>query len=228
MAIPELIYCADGNPRFAQIAIKAGFVYGAQLPRTIYFDPEFVDQDWKNPDLEKYVAAIAKYRPKMATVLDWERLEQLPEVLAWAETIAPFTETIIIIPKVIGGINRIPKMINNRPIRLGYSVPTSFGGTQVPIWEFGNRPIHLLGGSPQKQFELSYYLNVLSCDGNMHLKMATKYNAFFNPQKITSRGYWPTLYEFDGRKWGNGLINDAPYEAFRRSCETIKKMWTDQ
>jgi len=43
---------------------------------------------------------------------------------------------------------------------------------------------------------------------------------------MTKRGYWPTLNEKDGQKWGNGGKNaDAPYEAFRRSCKAIVDMW---
>jgi hypothetical protein len=78
--------------------------YGAQLPATVYYPPQFVDQDWKRPDRAAYVAAVAQHRPRMATVLDWERDEQLPEVLAWAEDVAPFVERVILIPKVIGGV----------------------------------------------------------------------------------------------------------------------------
>lgn len=226
----DLIYCADGNARFAEIAIEAGFTYGAQLPNKVYFSPEFVDQNWKDPDLYIYTASVAEYRPRMATVLDWELPDQLPTVLAWAETIAIFVDTIIIIPKVIGGISQLPTKINGRQIRLGYSVPTSFGGTQVPIWEFNKWPIHLLGGSPKKQFELSHYLNVVSLDGNYHLKMATKYNQFFvydGSARYASNRWWPTLRESNnGKNWGDGTDKaDAPYEAFRRSCQAIKKMW---
>lgn len=226
MAVPELIYCADGNARYAEIAINAGFLYGAQVPNTVYFDPYFVDQDWKNPDLDRYAEAVKNHRPFMASVLDWESQPQLPEVLRWAETIAPVVEVIMIIPKVVGGIDQIPEQIAGKSVRLGYSVPTKFGGTGVPIWEFKRRPTHLLGGSPQKQRELTYYLNVISVDGNMHLKMANQFNAFFDPQRRTPRGYWPTIEEYDGAKWGDGSDTaDAPYEAFRRSCEAIWAMW---
>jgi len=31
---PDLIYCADGNSRYAQIAIDNGWYYGAQMPNT--------------------------------------------------------------------------------------------------------------------------------------------------------------------------------------------------
>lgn len=230
MRVPELIYCSDGNKRFAQIAIEAGFIYGAQLPNTVYFMPEFVDQNWKQPDLEKYAAAVARYRPRLATVLDWEREEQLAEVLAWAETIAIFVETIIVIPKVIGLVHCLPRIIGDKPIRLGYSVPTRFSGTQVPGWEFGDWPVHLLGGSPLKQYELNRYLNVASADGNYALKMATKHNQYFEPTgcaRYARNRYWPTLREANGgANWGDGSNKtDAPYEAFRRSCEAIMRMW---
>lgn len=224
----DLIYCADGNRRFAEIAIEHGFKYGAQLPpRGLHFPPWFCDQDWQNPDREIYMTGLAKYRPHMASVLDWERLEQLPEVLAWAEEAAQYIEVVMIIPKVIGGVPRIPDTIGGKPVRLGYSVPTKFGGTALNYWEFGNRPVHVLGGSPHKQRRLTGFLNVVSIDGNMHHKMATRICAFWDPtKKISSRGYWPTIQEYDGRVWGDGSATaDAPYEAFRRSCENIIKMW---
>jgi hypothetical protein len=44
---PLLIYCADGNRSFAEIALRHGYEYGACLPNTIYLDPYFTDQDWR-------------------------------------------------------------------------------------------------------------------------------------------------------------------------------------
>jgi hypothetical protein len=222
----ELIYCASGNARFAEIAIKAGFLYGAQVPNTVYFPPYFVDNDFKRPDLERYAEAVKEHRPIIASAVDWMQYKQLPEVLSWAETIAPFVEIIMIIPKVIGRIDEIPRVIGGKPVRLGYSVPTSYGGTLCGYNEFAGWPVHILGGSPQKAKRLTRFLNVVSIDGNMHLKMATQKNAFFDPQKQTSRGYWPTLKDFDGTKWGDGSKKaDAPYEAFQRSCKAIMAMW---
>ena len=113
----EIIYCANGNRRFAQIAIEAGMTYGAQQPGTVYFPPEFADQDWKKPNRTAYMAALAQHRPRMATVIDWERDEQLPEVLEWAEEAAQYVETVILIPKVLGGIPRLPRRVF--PTRVG-------------------------------------------------------------------------------------------------------------
>jgi len=208
MAIPILIYCAYGNKHYAEISIAAGFRYGAQLPHRIYYPPYFVDQDWRKPNREKYMAALAKWRPHIASVLDWERVEQLPEVLSWAEEAAQYVEVVMIIPKVQNGVNLLPRVISGRPIRLGYSVPTRFAGTELMLSEFVGWPVHLLGGSPKKQLEIARYLDIASADGNAATKAAEYGN------------YW------DGRQWRDiGKCDDMPYKAFRRSCENIMAAW---
>jgi hypothetical protein len=234
MAIqPELIYCADGNSRFAQIAIDASFTYGAQLPNTVYFPVEFADQNWKAPDRARYMAALAEHKPRMATVLDLERPEQLSEVLAWAEEAATHVlEAVLIVPKYSGAIANLPRRIGGKEVRLAYSVPTKFGGTDVPTWEFASWPIHLLGGSPHRQIYLARQamLNVVSVDGNMATLMATRYCQFWAPgnARYASNRWWPTMREANnGNLWGDGSSSaDAPYEAFRRSCENIKEAWS--
>lgn len=223
METPTLIYCADGNKRFAEIAIKAGFLYGARLPaRGCHFPIHFADQDWKNPDRERYIAELAKYRPAVATVLDWEQEDQLPEVLAWAEEAAQHVEKVLIIPKVIGGIEQLPRAIGGKAVVLAYSIPTAYGGTPVPAWEFLGWPVHLLGGSPKRQMEMVRYLRVVSCDGNYAHKMAVRYCQFWVPgtARYARNRWWPTLREA-GVEWER----DAPYEAFRRSCANIMAAW---
>jgi len=202
--------------------------YGAQLPGTVYFPPEFADQDWKKPNRTAYMAALAQHRPRMATVIDWERDEQLPEVLEWAEEAAQYVETVIIIPKVLGGIPRLPRRIGGASVRLGYSVPTAYGGTELPLWEFLGWPVHLLGGSPHRQIAMAHYLNVVSVDGNYIAKMAQKWNQFWAlaPALYAKDRRWPRLQEADGRAWGDGSNTaDAPYEAFRRSCVNVLAAW---
>lgn len=221
--VPELIYCASGNARFAQIAIDAGFIYGAQLPGTVYHPVDFADQAWKRPNRDGYMAALMQHKPRMATVLDLERQEQLLEVLGWAEDAARFVEVVIIIPKVFGIVPEIPTAIGGKSVRLAYSVPTKYGGSELPLWEFGRRLVHLLGGSPQAQMKLARYLNVASVDGNMANKVALQHNRFWVPgtARYASNRYWPRLDEADNQAW-NG---DAPYEAFRRSCENVMRAW---
>ena len=221
MAIPDLIYCAAGNRRFAEIAKNAGYLLGAQLPGTVYFPIYFADQNWKSPDKERYLQAIETHRPYMASVIDWEHPEQINEVFAWAEDIATFVSVIMIIPKVTNETHKIPETIGSKPVRLGYSVPTRHGGTQVPLWEFKRRPVHLLGGSPGQQMRISRYLNVKSVDGNMMQKMAVKHCGVWEPGAKPFKNKWPSIKELDGEKWGD----NAPYEAFRRSCNNIMEAW---
>ena len=206
----DLIYCAAGNPRFAQIAIDAGFLYGAQLPNTIYHPPYFVDQNWRKPNREKYMAALALHRPHIATVLDLERDEQLPEVLAWAEDAAAHVQVVVIIPKAQGIVADLPRTIGGAEVRLGYSVPTKFAGTELPVWDFVGWPVHLLGGNPQNQMKLAQYLDVRSADGNAAQKAALSWGM-----------------EWCAGRWVHGAqyANDVPYHAFAESCRNIRQAW---
>lgn len=227
----DLIFCAAGNPAMMRIAVAAGYRYGARLPDTVY--PEiaplwFCDQDYARPDRAGYMAALAVHRPAMATVLDLERADQLPEVLDWAAEAAQYAGRVVIIPKCYGIIARLPRVIAGAEVVLGYSVPTRYGGTAVPCWEFAGWPVHLLGGSPQAQMwtwrQLSAVADVVSADGNYAQKLAVRYCQTWVPG--TAHGarnrWWPTLTELDGRRWSE---RGAPVEAFRRSCTTIMAAW---
>lgn len=227
MALPELIYCGGGNRRFYEIATAAGFRYGSQLPKTVYGPLWFADQDWRKPRRVAYMAALARHRPHMATVLDWERDEQLPEILDWAEEAAQHINWVLIVPKVQGGVARLPRRIGGRDVVLAYSVPTKYAGTSLPLWDFAGWPVHLLGGSPQAQMHAWQHMagqcDVVTADSNYAQKMAVRHCQFWvsGTARAANNRYWPTLNEADGRQW-NG---DGPYEAFRRSCENIMAAW---
>ncbi len=227
MTAPVLVYCAGGNRRFDEVALAAEYRLGARLPRTIYHPIWMADQDWRRPDRTTYMRALAEHRPTVATVLDWEREDQLSEVLDWAEEASQYVERVMIVPKVIGGIGRLPRRIGGAEVVLAYSVPTRFGGSPVCLWELEGWPVHLLGGSPQAQMRcwghLSSIAEVVSVDGNMAQRMATRWCQFWvdGSADYASNRWWPTLTEADGRRWaGNG-----PYEAFRRSCINIQMAW---
>lgn len=219
----ELIYCADGNKRFAGIALRYGLTYGAQLPNKVHHAVAFADQNWKKPDRRAYMDALKEHRPRLATVLDYERAEQLNEVISWAWEASQFvSEAVIIIPKVMNDIDRIPHTIAGKQVRLGYSVPTRFAGTEVPLWQFGNRPVHLLGGSPQKQHALARYLNAVSADGNYLQKVAIQ-NMFFCASRPTwsSNGIYPKLEDSPLGK----IEQDSIYVTFELSVMNLKALW---
>jgi hypothetical protein len=225
---PLLVYCADGNRRYAEIAIEHGFAYGAQPLKTFYFPIDFADVDPNNmPARADYINALAEHRPRIASVMDWTAEIELSEVLAWAEDAAAFVEVVLIIPKVHGGIARLPRRIGSAEVRLGYSVPTRHGGTEVFVGEFAGWPVHLLGGSPGQQMRLSRYMDVRSVDGNMANRMANLHCAFWRPGKRPYANAWPSLKQARGGElWGDGTDQaGATYEAFRRSCANIMAAW---
>lgn len=195
----DIIYCAN-NKTYGNWA-KDYIYVGTQLPNKVYFDIYFVDQDWKEPDREAYIAMVRQYKPHIATVLDWERPDQREEVLGWAEEIAPHVDVIVIIPKCPESIaylnrNNIRKM-NGKEVRLGYSVPTSHGGTELFVGEFAGWTVHALGGSPTRQLEVARYLNVVSVDGN-YIHHKVRRGQFFDGQR------WVQLqragYNFQGKE----------------------------
>ena len=165
----------------------------------------------------------------------------------WAEEAAQYAESVVIIPKVSGVIDRLPRRIGKARIVLGYSVPTRYGGTNVPLWEFNGWPIHLLGGSPEMQFALyalfsgtppptwlprkaaRFYernrmfmapgADVVSMDGNMASKLATQRASFWRREPGV-KGHWVNL-----REVGPGVEHDAPYAAFELSMQNIAAEW---
>jgi len=217
MAI-ELIYCGGSNRRFADIAVAAGYRYGAQLPRTIYAPLFFADQDWKRPNRAAYMAALAQHRPIMATVMDIEYPGQLDEALSWAEEAAQYVERVLLIPKC-DVISQLPRRIGGADVVLAFSVPTRYGGTPLPLWEFAGWPVHLLGGAPHVQMQYALHLqsiaDVVSVDGNYFQMKATRFCEHWQ-----APGQWVA----DGRK----TEHDAPYAAFERSCQNMRDAWRKQ
>lgn len=216
-----LIYCAGGNKRYVDIALRYGLKYGAQLPDTVYYPLAFADQNYHRPTRRRYMHALKKHRPAMATVLDWEAHCTESDVMNWAIEAAWYVPEVILIPKVPGAIERIPERIGNAKVRLGYSVETKWGKTDVECAEFGSRPVHLLGGSPQAQYNLRNKMNIVSADGNfVHARASA--NQFFTIGETSARNkHYPLLRE---SVYGD-VQRDTPYLAFELSCMNIRALW---
>ena len=217
----------SGSRQYSLIAKRNGFKYGARLPCTTYFDLHFADQNWKNPDLSKYIEYIKKERPSVATILDWELEEQEAEVFEWAEMVSPFVDLVLFIPKAENTIHKIPSSIGGTKVGLAYSVPTRYGGTKLPIQKFVGFPVHLLGGSPHKQMDI--YINrgdvdIVSADGNYHMKKAGFGEYWvWGSKRGRALGSWRNLNDYLGyraRSKGN-------YIAFDLSCRNIMKAWKE-
>lgn len=141
--------------------------------------PMFVDNDYEHYDHDRHRQVVEHWKPKYATVRDIMTPEQCAaagidfyetgQILEWAEDLLEAgAENVIIIPKV-DVMDQIPEKHV-----LGYSVPSSYGGTPLPIEAFRGRRVHLLGGSPS--LALGYFQKipdeVVSVDNNSLLRVA--------------------------------------------------------
>lgn len=171
----ERIFCANRSHKYAKIAVEFGWKLGNRLPTSNpYKDIYFADQDFKKPEnMPKYVESVKACSPTIATSLDLEHPSQLDLVMKYSEEISKYVETVIIIPKYTGIIASLPETINEKEIRLGYSVPSRYGKTDVPFFEFGTRPVHLLGGSLHAHLVLSDIMNVVSADANSLMRLSS-------------------------------------------------------
>lgn len=218
----ELIFCAGGNKTNSATALKYGFSYGAKLPSTLYYPLVFADQDYHNPRRRAYMHALRRHRPQLATVLDWDANASKALVFDWATEAAWYVPEVIIIPKLPGTVNEVPETIGNAKVRLGYSVPTSYGKTDAEVSEFGKRPVHLLGGHPFTQYELSKTMNAQSADGNFIQRMAGL-NCWFSidPMQGAKNKYFPMLQESGFAH----IQRDTPYFAFELACLNWRALW---
>ncbi len=104
-------------------------------------------------------------RPRLTVAQDVLDISNLPEVIDQAYSLLKYSEDVIIVPKAIEFEGCISDLIPDDFV-IGYSVPTKYGGTTLPLQSFGRRRVHLLGGRPDIQRKLADVLNVTSLDTN--------------------------------------------------------------
>src|SRR5258708_5484539 len=215
----DVIYCAGANPRLTAIAHEAGYLLGIRSDRAAYgFPISFIDIDYKRPDFAAHLHVVAKHSPRYATVPDLSETEvneaDIARAVNQAYLLKGYCETVLVVPKLSGQLAMIPP-----DIAIGYSVPTSYGGAQYPIWELTGRRVHLLGGSPHEQMDLHRYIAaagvVLSADGNMAQKIAIRF------AKYWQRGQW-VEHPRHGR-----AEKDLYLDCWQRSCTNIRQRWIE-
>lgn len=181
------------------MAYHSGLQYGfrsTDKPCTLH-DAIFVDNHYHKYNHQKHVAVVAQHRPKYATVRDLMTETQckeagipfysFDEVMRFAEEMEQYTEHVIVIPKY-DCIADIPQKYV-----LGYSVPTSYGGTPLETAHFKGRKVHLLGGEPRLQHEYWQLLKdeIVSIDNNYIHLLSQK------GQILNHENKWVRLQEVD-------------------------------
>lgn len=181
----DLIYC-NSSWKMARVAQAFGWLIGANSSKwterwRAKIPPEdvsFVDNEWQGYDHEQHMKVVKWNEPKYATVRDYVTEEQaehagiewfsFDETMDMANQVGEYAENVIIIPKV-DVIDAIPARF-----MLGYSVPSSYGGTPIPVTRFMGRRVHLLGGSwaSQRVYMTRLGPSCVSVDLNHHWKVA--------------------------------------------------------
>ena len=178
----------------------------------------FIDNEFKGYDHSAHVAAVKLLQPKYATTRDVMNRGQcdaagidfypLEAILDMAAEVEQYAQRVVLIPKY-DCVDDIPERF-----MLGYSVPSSYGGTPLPLEAFQGRDTHLLGGSWKLQRKALSVLgkSVVSLDNNMVMKVAqygttntpgggqAHINDVFQEGYRLSRPGWvlPMLYSFQG------------------------------
>ena len=162
------------------IAQELGWLCGARYThlRDIKTFPTlgFLDIDWKNYNFDKHLQAAMSLNPMLTVARDIEDIRDLDKILTQAYILKKYSQEVIIVPKDLKLKNRLNEIPND--FLLGYSVPTQYGGTQIPVKYF-TRPVHLLGGRPDVQRKLARKLIVKSLDCN-RFTLDAKFGKYFD------------------------------------------------
>jgi hypothetical protein len=164
-----------------EIAKDYGWWIGARYTNTrdikAFKTIDFVDIDWKHYSFDKHLSAVKAYQPKLTVARDIEDISNLDLILKQAKILSDYAENIIIVPKATELSDIMENYIPSRYL-FGYSVPTKYGGTEIPLHCF-KRKVHLLGGRPDVQKKLADHLNVNSFDCN-RFTLDARFGDYFN------------------------------------------------
>lgn len=203
--MPELFFCH--RYEFAVVADMMGFRLGTRSDQFDTnrgqkllgdgFEIDFVDNNFKNPDRERLEHIVEITDGEFVVLPDVYDGEDLQDIVSFGERLQEkHNTTPIIVPKDELDYSIIPK-----DWILGFSVPSGYSETEVPIDIFQSHKVHLLGGSPRNQIKYANKLldsggELYSIDGNSFTKAAT-YGNIINESNIMLG----ESGEIDGNAW---------------------------
>jgi hypothetical protein len=124
----------------------------------------FLDIEWKRYDFHRHLEAAALTRPMVTVARDIEDKRDLRRIIDQAYRLLEYAHDVVVVPKDPLLESNLAKAIPPNFI-LGFSVPTKYGGTTLSPHAF-QRPVHLLGGRPDRQRRLGELMPVVSFDTN--------------------------------------------------------------
>ena len=146
---------------FALDAYQLGFLPGFRedcgYQQTQYQDLNIpvgmLDNDFRNPDLERYVARFFEYEPRVGVIGDAYDVDEVEDYVAAAREIqGSYPEAdLIIVPKCRAVIDAIPEDLVLGYSR-GYADRLAHEFSEPTDWR--DRRVHILGGNPPKQLDV--------------------------------------------------------------------------
>jgi hypothetical protein len=133
------------------VGVREDYTYQGSL-RNVDVPVEILDNDFRNPNLDRYLDRFEGYEPRIAMLGDAYNAEEAQRYCRVARDLqASFPDTeVIIVPKCREAIRAIDEdIILGYP--MGYSDKTAEEYTTIVDWR--GRRVHLLGASPPKQYE---------------------------------------------------------------------------
>jgi hypothetical protein len=149
---------------------------------------EFVDNNFEDPSYERLVDIIERTDPAYAVLPDVYDTDDCDDVIAFGHRIHDgYDVTPVVVPKTEFDFTRLPGNWI-----LGFSVPSGYGETDVPIASFTTHPVHLLGGSHRNQLKFAnraveHGVELFSVDGNAFAKGASYGNLVNTPMMTLSK-----------------------------------------
>jgi len=243
--MPELFFCH--RYEFAFIADMMGFRIGT---RSDQFDTnrthllledgipvDFVDNNFKEPDRDRLENIVDRVDSEYVVLPDVYDRNDLEDIVEYGERLQEVYEIIpIVVPKDTLDYSMIPS-----EWLLGFSVPSGYGETDVPVELFTSHRVHLLGGSPRNQIKYANKLedvgaDLFSVDGNAFAKAAGYGNIINEPVEFLDESAhldqkaWAA--DADGyTDWGQRITQSLAryYELWRQwSLKTSERYSTEE
>lgn len=189
--------------------------------RNVDLPTGFLDNEYENPDLERYLDRFNETNPSVAVVGDAYNRSEAVEL---AETINELAEThtqktLIGAPKCREAI----KILGESEAVLGYANGSStIQGEDLGTVEFRGYDIHILGGTPGKTYDAIQMLTQPTLDNREPANIVgLDWNGFFRSAFAEPGEYWSNG---DGRDWEKDY-GSSTRETVARSLENIKRFW---
>lgn len=183
----KIYFVRGGCPDAPKVAEAGNMLYGIRNDYTAYAPVKMLDVNWKSYQWAQVVARAKELRPNFVILPDYEHPHQRRELWARYDLMSRIVPNVGIVAKFKDAIHDIPS-----EAILCLSIPApSYAGSfdELPYWrDVIDRDIHLLGGSPKKQYDFIKMCRlfggrVVSTDGNYLWLKAASYGQWFNGRK---------------------------------------------